>query len=313
MSLLSYSYRENPRTAQAQKTHDAVVLTSAGDHAGEQGDQNVIPTILKRETTMPRPTRHFKFSGRVAPQDTVHQFTTHTPGAVAPEDHYLAPVTVTITINNPPPTRQIGVPQYGSTVYGGTTGYNPADDCAGSFMSYKFQSNNNCYAYACNIASNSFPQPGRASGSLITDATLNGPFIQGFAEQDGLQFVGESIEDIKAFAARRSQDSSILSGHFVALMISLPGDGNWPGDYHWARCDDNVNFSSWSQKDGGDQVTNFDFAGNLITDPAVANWTVNQGPVQPDPNQPNYNPNDLIVDYSFYCFMFVPDTGVNII
>jgi formate-dependent nitrite reductase cytochrome c552 subunit len=32
MSLLSYPYREKPRTAQAQKTHDAVVLDAIGIH-----------------------------------------------------------------------------------------------------------------------------------------------------------------------------------------------------------------------------------------------------------------------------------------
>jgi hypothetical protein len=95
-------------------------------------------------------------------------------------------------------------------------------------------------------------------------------------------------------------------------MISAPSGAYWPGDYHWARCD-NSEFNSWSQKDGGDQVTNFDFAGNPIVDPSIANWSVNQGPIQPDKTQPGFDPNDMVVDYVFYCYMFVPDTGVNII
>jgi hypothetical protein len=39
----------------------------------------------------------------------------------------------------------------------------------------------------------------------------------------------------------------------------------------------------------------------------VANWTVNQGPVSAE------NTSDQIADYGFYCFLFVPDTGVNIV
>jgi hypothetical protein len=248
--------------------------------------------------------RQFKFSGMIAPQDPFHQITRQAPGALVAGEHYLAPTTVQVAITNPPPPQTIGVPQYSPTVYGGTTGYNPAADCVGNFMSYKFQPNNNCYAYGCNITSNTFPQPGRASGNLITTATLNGPAIRGFAEQDGLRYVGTTIDDIRGFAKRANP----LNGHFVALMISAPGDANWPGDYHWARCDDNIDFDSWSQKDGNDQVTNFDFAGNPITNPSTANWTVNQGPTNPPSNM-----DDLIVDYVFYGFMFVPEKGVNII
>ena len=257
--------------------------------------------------------RRFKFSGMIPAQDSLHQLTETSRDGVAPEEHPVAPTTVSVTITNPPPKRVVGVPQYGPTVVGGTDGYNPAGDCNGNFMSYKFQPNNNCYAYGCNITPNTFPQPGRASGTLITASTLNGPAIRSFAEQDGLQYVGTTMADITAFAEKQIAANDALLGHFVALLISPAGDANWPGDYHWARCDDNVNFSSWSQKDGNDQVTDFDFAGNPITDPSVANWTVNQGPVQPDKTQPNYNPNDLIVDYAFYCYMFVPDTGVSII
>jgi hypothetical protein len=250
--------------------------------------------------------RQFKFSGRIAPQDPFHQITEAAPGAPAPDEHDIAPTTVSITITNPGPTRVIGVPQYAPTVFGAGAGYDPPGDCNGAFMSCNFQPNNNCYAYGCDIASNTFPQPGRISGNLITAATLNGPSIQQFAEQDGLTMVGTSVEDIRAFASARGAEA--VSGHYVALMISPAGDANWPGDYHWARCDDDVNYASWSQKDGNDQVTNFDFAGEPITDPATANWTVNQGPINPPSDT-----DDLIVEYSFYCYMFVPSGAVNII
>lgn len=260
--------------------------------------------------TSPTPgaARRFKFSGRIAPEDLLHQTTTPRAVGAAPDEHYIAPTTVPVTITSPAPTHVIGVPQYAPTVVGGTSGYDPAGDCQGNFMSCNFQPDNNCYAYGCNITSNTFPQPGRASGYLIQ--SIDGPTIAGYAEKDGLLFVGTTLDDLKGFVAKRRAASprEVLGGHFVALMISPAGDANWPGDYHWARCDDNVNFTSWSQKDGGDQVTNFDFAGNPITDPSTANWTVNQGPLDPPSQQ-----QAMVVSYAFYCYMFVPDGGVNII
>ena len=264
---------------------------------------------------MAAPERHFKFSGRIAPDDVFHQITRAKALAMTPDEHYLAPTTVSVNIIVPPGTGTIGVPQYGPTVYGGpAANYDPANDCLGNFMSYKFQPNNNCYAYGCNITPNTFPQPGRQSGYLLTAANFQQPvsalgqLVSSYAIYDGLQMVGQSLADISKFTASKG---GAMNGHYVALMVSPAGDANWPGDYHWARCDNSSGpANSWSQKDGNDQVTNFDFAGNPITNPATANWTVNQGPV------PAGNPNagqDQVVDYQFYCFMWVPDGGVNII
>lgn len=264
---------------------------------------------------MSTPRKQFKFSGRIAPQDPFHQFTTAaTPGAV-PDEHYLAPTTVNVNIVVPPGTGIIGVPQYGPTVNGGAAaGYDPAGDCQGNYMSYKFQPNNNCYAYGSNITPNTFPQPGRQSGYLLTAADFEqsfdtlGQLVASYAQKDGLIYVGQSMDELTQFKSSR-QDAG-LNGHFVALMVSPAGDANWPGDYHWARCDNSSGpCDSWSQKDGNDQVTNFDFAGNPITDPATANWSVNQGPVESGPEAGQ----DQVVDYGFYCYMFVPGSGVNII
>jgi hypothetical protein len=263
---------------------------------------------------MSAPQRQFKFSGRIAPQDPFHQVTVASAAGAAPDEHYLAPGTITVNIVVPPNTPPIGVPKYGPTVYGGSTdGYDPAGDCQGNFMSYKFQPNNNCYAYGCNITTNTFPQPGRQSGYLLTAQDFRMPFdslgqlVASYAEKDGLVFIGLSIADLLQYKSSRAS----LNGHFVALMISPAGDASWPGDYHWARCDNSEGpCDSWSQKDGNDQVTNFDFAGNPITDPATANWTVNQGPVpagSPTVGQ------DQVVSYAFCCYMLVPITGVAII
>jgi hypothetical protein len=287
---------------------------------------------------MTKPTKSFKFSGKIGPDDRLHQVTRAPSANAAPDEHYLAPQTISVTIVQPPNTGTIGVPQYSAPVNGGNpTGFNPATDCGGNFMSAKFQPNNNCYAYGCNITPNTFPQPGRKSGYLLTAADFQQPFpslgelVAGYASRDGLVLAGRSMADLMQFKSSRQGTNpgsgtgpgagpaagpgvgaGFLNGHFVALMISPAGDADWPGDYHWARCDNSWGgCDSWSQKDGNDQVTNFDFAGNPITNPATANWTVNQGPLQ-DPKSSDNN-EDQIVSYAFYCFMFVPTTGVNII
>lgn len=297
LSLQVYNYSDN--------------VVSAILYPSTRTKEPTMNQVKRRRATSNMP-RHFKLSGRIAPDDRLHQPTVGAPGE-APDEHYIAPATVSVVITDPQPTHTIGVPQYADTVRSVAARYDPAGDCSGYFMSCRFQANNNCYAYGCNIATNTFPQPGRASGCLIQ--TIDGPTVSSFAVKDGLVFVGETLDDVRSFATKRRQGraSGALDGHFVALMISPAGDSNWPGDYHWARCDDNETFTSWSQKDGGDQVTNFDFAGQPLTDPASANWTVNQGPVNDSPPDPVHQGQDQLVSYAFYCYMFVPDSGVNIL
>lgn len=272
---------------------------------------------------MSAPTRQFKFSGVIGPQNQFHQTTQASALGATPDQHYIAPTVISVNITVPTP-KTIGVPQYSPTVYGNPAGsYYPAGDCDGNFMSRKFQPNNNCYAYGCNITPNTFPQPGRQSGYLLTaeDFKLSfaelGQLVSSYAVKDGLQLAGSTFQELIAFKSSRQGTNpgagenlgvGSLGGHFVALMVSTAGDSNWPGDYHWARCDNSSGAcNSWSQKDGSDQVTNFDFAGEPITNPSAANWTVNQGPIS------NTDSRELVVEYDFYCFMFVPQQGVNII
>lgn len=268
--------------------------------------------------------RQFKLSGVVAPQDQFHQLIMGPALATLTTEQYIAPTIVQVKITVPS-VETIGVPQYSPTVYGEAAGsYNPAGNCQGNFMSYKFQPNNNCYAYGCNITPNTFPQPGRQSGFLLTASDFQqsvaalGALVSGYAVKDGLQVAGKTMAELLVFKSSKQgtnphpgigSGAGYLGGHFVALMVSPAGsDANWPGDYHWARCDNSSgSCNSWSQKDGSDQVTNFDFAGNPISNPATANWTVNQGPVS------TTNTSELVVAYEFYCFMFVPESGVSII
>lgn len=247
-------------------------------------------------------SRTFKFSGRIASDNLLHSTAEDAPDGVLIPPHYVD-------------SSWGKVPQYATPVRDTNTGYDPSGDCDGYFMSYKYQANNNCYAYGCNIASNSFPQPGRASGApnLFQKGNFSAEQVCENAVSDGLVYVGNTLEELHQHASQSSK------GHYVALMFSPPEDNiggdpkaQWPGDYHWARCD-TLEPMSWSQKDGGDQVTNFDFAGQPITNPAVANWRVNQGPIQTSGPSDQRDYNEYVVSYAFYCFMFVPDTGVNIL
>jgi hypothetical protein len=239
---------------------------------------------------MLRANRHYKFSGRIAPDDKKFALLT------SEAEEQIAPIYVTV----PGGTQ---VPQYAPTVTDPDNTYAPATNCQGYFMSFKFQPNNNCYNYSCNAASNSFAQPGRMHGYFLPQNFTGADVVQG-AELDGLQFAGDATTSIGALTARQGA----AEGHYVALLIS-PADPSvsWPGDYHWVRCDIASPYNSWSQKDGGDQVTNFDFAGNPISNPATANWTVNQGPMIQG------SADDVVVSYQFYAWLFVPYGQISII
>lgn len=231
---------------------------------------------------------HPKFSGMVHPDDV-------RLSVVLDQAHVIAPQSVPVVDKATGQTRY--VQKYGDTIENtGATVYAPPTDCGGAFMSARFQPNNNCYNYSCDIATNSFAQPGRASG-IFLDFPPTGEAVVDGAKADGLQWLGTDypVNWLK-----------VGNGHPVALLIS-PSDTSlgWPGDYHWVRYDQTGN--SWSQKDGGDQVTNFDFSGNPITDPATANWTVNQGPTSQSAGA------DVIVTYDFYGYLIVPHNRVTIL
>jgi hypothetical protein len=112
--------------------------------------------------------------------------------------------------------------------------------------------NNNCYNYANNRITNTFAQPGKASGHLFTqenNCTDPGSVMAG-AVSDGLvaspNFTNPLTEG---------------QGWYVALVL-------WPGhDFHWYRQDSN---GCWSGKPDSDDVTNGDNSHNHISDPKTA-------------------------------------------
>ncbi len=106
---------------------------------------------------------------------------------------------------------------------------------------------NNCYNYATNYRTDTFAQPGRASGAMYSALNCNKVTAGAIAD--------ELIDSPSACNKCPSE------GHRVALVI-------WPGvDYHWYRKGKN---GLWSHKPGGTAATNLDNSGNTIADPRNA-------------------------------------------
>lgn len=114
------------------------------------------------------------------------------------------------------------------------------------------QGGNNCYNYGCNHRTDTFAQPGRASGAMY-GFPIDGPGVKNGAIHDDLV---DSPD-----ANNRCPRSG---GHLVALVIAPSPSFN---DFHWYRKGLN---GRWTHKPGGTQATNLDNSGNLITDPRTA-------------------------------------------
>jgi hypothetical protein len=111
---------------------------------------------------------------------------------------------------------------------------------------------NNCYNYANDRITNTFAQPGRATGHQATVMACAN--VSAGATSDGLHSVPN-------FAGALPKGG----GWYVALVV-------WPNaDYHWYRQD---NVGCWSHKPGQTPARNVDNSGNAITDPK----TCDRGP-----------------------------------
>lgn len=108
---------------------------------------------------------------------------------------------------------------------------------------------NNCYNYASNRRTDTFAQPGRASGHMY--AHINCADVGNGAVSDGGTFT----------CAPDSQKPR----WYMALVIA-PGPGFV--DYHWYR---KATESFWGHKPGGTAARNVDNAGHIVTDPRTAN------------------------------------------
>lgn len=108
--------------------------------------------------------------------------------------------------------------------------------------------NNNCYAYACNIATNTFPQPGRWGGFYPYPFYCN--YVYHAATIDGLVDYTDC------------QPDSSYPRYLVALVIDPTVD------YHWYR---RASERYWGHKPGSTLVRNWDDSGNTIWDPQTCN------------------------------------------
>ncbi len=116
------------------------------------------------------------------------------------------------------------------------------------------QLNNNCYNYSNNVRTDTFAQPGRASGHVLTWADLNDCTVTAdYALADGLD----------PWPASGACAGDWLLNHHTQLALVL-----WPGwDYHWYRRDAN---GLWTHKPGGTQATNLDNLNQPIVNPETA-------------------------------------------
>jgi hypothetical protein len=238
----------------------------------------------------------FKLSGRIPEDDIAHQVAAVRPMGLAAWPNWIYIPGVGF------------VPQYAPTVYGENDGYDPANDCDGNFASFKYQVHNNCYNYALDIATNSFAHPGRMHG-LQMPGDIDADWVVICAQKDGLILVASGDIALDELHRKEPHLRDGREGHLVALLIA-PADhsAGFGGDFHWVRCDD-FESSDWSQKDGPDQMTTFDFAGDTIRDPSRANWTVNNGPL--DTTKPGGS--DYYFTYRLRAWMFVPHTDIMVI
>jgi len=132
-----------------------------------------------------------------------------------------------------------------------STVYNPQTDCDGCFVSHC--SENNCYNYGNDVATNTFAQPGRGSGQKWKANTCAD--MKDAAVRDGLTWAGTTLP---------TQNPKV--GHYLTLLI-------WPGtNFHWIRFD-SVPAGRWSHKAGGTPVKNVDNRGQPITDPSKSDFS----------------------------------------
>ena len=111
---------------------------------------------------------------------------------------------------------------------------------------------NNCYNYSTNYRTDTFAQPGQASGLNITVSSCNpssGNSVKAGAIADGLVDLPNN------------NNTCPRKGHLVALVI----DPN--SDYHWFRKGPT---GKWSHKPGQTPATILDNSGLPITDPRTA-------------------------------------------
>ena len=117
---------------------------------------------------------------------------------------------------------------------------------------------NNCYNFASNRRTDTFAQPGRASGQPAP--VIDCAHVKAAAIADGLVQAPPCPPDDQA------------PRYLVALVQAPVFSPSWPHpDYHWyRRCSDGF----WAHKPGGTPARSYDNSGNTVYDPE----TCDRGP-----------------------------------
>lgn len=132
----------------------------------------------------------------------------------------------------------------------------PTADLAAWNTVQNITSKNNCYNYSTNYRSDTFGQPGQASGQKWND--LSACNVQAGHISAKMGAVADGLVDVP-----NHDNKCITPGHLVALVI----DPTPQQDYHWYRKGSN---GKWSHKPGGTPATILDNSGLPITDPRTA-------------------------------------------
>lgn len=136
-------------------------------------------------------------------------------------------------------------------------GYEPAWWNDGGQVQY----NNNCYNYGTNYRTDTFAQPGKASGHLRSVPISSCNDSPGYTSpKTGAIYDG--LIDTPA-----ADNKCPRPGHLVALVVAPPPAFGGYGDFHWYRKGNN---GMWTHKPGGGQATNLDSSLHTITDPRTA-------------------------------------------
>lgn len=130
----------------------------------------------------------------------------------------------------------------------------PTADLAAWNSNPSVTGSNNCYNYGTNYRSDSFAQPGEATGQKWNDLSACNVPAGNISAKMGA--VSDGLVD------KPNQDNKCISpGHLVALV-------NAPNyDYHWYRKCSN---GKWSHKMASSPATILDNSGNPIPDPRTA-------------------------------------------
>jgi len=130
----------------------------------------------------------------------------------------------------------------------------PLPDLAAWNTNQDIQWDNNCYNYGTNYRTDTYAQPGEATGSKYTD--LSACSVPAGEISARMGAVSDGL-----IALPSNNNTCPVPGHLVALVVAPDSD------YHWYRKGRN---GKWSHKMGWSPATLLDDSGNPINDPRTA-------------------------------------------